>query len=97
MLFLKNKKLIRNIYKIFIDLCNFKKEKRDILYKRNNHVPKVTLTKHTFDSISKDFFKLRNKSNKSKSKICFVKYTPLESDCAILNYAKLLNQMLVAK
>ena len=82
---------------MFIDLCYFKKENRGILYKRNNHVPKVALTKHTFDSISKDFFKLRNKSHKPQSKICFVKYAPLESDCAILNCAKLLNQMLVAK
>ena len=76
-----------NIYKMFIDLHYFKKENCDILYKRNNHVPEVTLTKHTFDSISKGFSKLKNKNHKPQIKICFVKYTPPESDCAILNCA----------
>ena len=57
------------------------------MYKRNNHIPDITLTKHTFDSISKDFSKLNNKKHKPQMKICFIRYTPPESDCAILNCA----------
>ena len=77
-IFLKNEKLMTNIYK---NVYWF----RDILYKRNNHVSDITLTKHTFDSISKDFFKLKNKTHKPQVKIYFIRCIPFENDCAILN------------
>ena len=70
-----------------IDLRFFKKENRDFLYKRNSHVPDITLAKHTFDSISKDFSKLNNKNQKPQVKIYFARYIRFENDCAILNCA----------
>ena len=72
-----------DIYKMS-ELCFFK---NDILYKKNNHISDITLTKHTVHSISKDFSKLKNKNHKPQRKICFVKYTLPESDRAILNCA----------
>ena len=65
----------------------FKKENRDILYKRNNHVPDITSTKHTFDSVSNNFSKLKNKNHTPQVKINFARYILLENDCAILNCA----------
>ena len=62
------------------------------MYKRNNHVPDITLTKHTFDSISKDFSKLKNKNHKPQVKIYFARYIPFENDCALLNCANATKQ-----
>ena len=70
-----------------IDLRFFKKENRDFLYKRNSHVPDITLTKHIFDSISKDFSKLNNRNHKPQVKIYFARYIRFENDCVILNCA----------
>ena len=36
-----------------------KRENRDNLYKKNNNVPNVTLSKHTLESILSDFSKLK--------------------------------------
>ena len=36
-----------------------KRENRDNLYKKNNHVPNVISFKHTFKSILSDFSKLK--------------------------------------
>ena len=38
-----------------------KSKNRDNLYKKNNHVPDAILSKHTFESISNDFAKLKPK------------------------------------
>ena len=70
-----------------IDLRFFKRENYDILYRRNNHVRDITLTKHTFDSILKYFCKQKNKNHKPQVKIYFARYISFENDCAILNCA----------
>ena len=75
-----------NIYKMS-ELCFFKKENRNILYKKNNHIVEVKLPRHTFASISKDFSKPKKNNLKPQIKICFLRYPPPESDCAILNCA----------
>ena len=59
----------------------------DNLYKKNNHVPNATLSKHTFESISNDFAKLKPKNYKTQVKIYYSKYIPHDCDCAILNCA----------
>ena len=70
-----------------IDLRFFKKENHDILYKRNNHVLDITLTKPAFGSILKDFPELKNKNHGPKVEIYFARYIPFGNDCAILNCA----------
>ena len=61
--------------------------KRDNLYKKNNHVPNVTLSKHTFESILSDFSKLKPLDYNTRVKIYYSKYIPQDRDCAILNCA----------
>ena len=64
-----------------------KSENRDNLYKKNNHVPNATLCKHTFESISNDFAKLKPQNYKMQVKMHYSKYIPHECNCAVLNCA----------
>ena len=61
--------------------------KRDNLYKKNNHVPNVTLSKHTFESILSDCSKLKPLDYNMRVKIYYSKYIPQDRDCVILNCA----------
>ena len=64
-----------------------KRENRDNLYKKNNHISYATLSEHTFESISKDFFKLKPYNYNTQIKIYYSKYISHDCNCAILNCA----------
>ena len=67
-----------------VDLSFLKRENRDILYKKNNRVPNITLSKHTFASVSNDFSKLKSYNYDPQVTIYYSKYIPHDCDCAIL-------------
>ena len=77
------------ILKIMIKLSRkyLKRENRDNLYKKNNNVPNVTLSKHTFESILSDFSKLKPLDYNTRVTIYYSKYIPQDRDSAILNCA----------
>ena len=64
-----------------------KRQNRDNLYKKTNHVPNITLSKYTFESISNDLSKLKLQNYNTQVKIYYSKYIPHDCDCAILNCA----------
>ena len=58
-----------------------------IFYIKKNHVPNVILSKHTFESNSNDFSRLKLYNYDPLVKIYFSKYIPHDCDCSILNCA----------
>ena len=69
------------------DFSFFKRGNRDNLYKQNGHVPNITVTKYTFDTIDKEFPRLKPCNYNTKIEIYYPKHIPNDCDCALLNCA----------
>ena len=63
-------------------------EKRLLLYKKGNHIPRVEIKKYSFDEIQKEFDMKKNVDYlNTKVKIEYYEHIPQISNCPILNCA----------